>query len=324
MEAGGDEMKKLIFQMFCAVLLGFFLPWIMLCLRKDQAMPTEPQVTLSTTQEQKLPSTICVIRDGVKTDMELEDYLVGVVLREMPLDFSYEAKKAQAVVARTYALRTCEKGSKHNGLGGVCTDSSCCQAYMDPQEYLLGGGKQEHLDKVILAVTETAGQVLTYEGKLIDATYFSCSGGMTEDALAVWGADIPYLRATESPGEENATHYTDTVTFSAAQFQDALGISLKGSTASWLGPVEYTAGGGVDTMQIGGEIYQGTTLRKLLNLRSTAFTMTAVGDTVIVTTRGFGHRVGMSQYGAEAMAVSGSSYENILSHYYSGTTLEKN
>ena len=324
MEAGGDEMKKLVFQLICAVLLGFFLPWIMLCIRGEQEAVVQPQGTLSETQEQKLPTMICVIHDGTPTYMELEAYLIGVVLQEMPLDFSHEAKKAQAVVARTYALRTCEKGSKHDGLGGVCTDSSCCQAYMDPQEYLADGGKQENLDEVILAVTETAGQVLTYEGKLIDATYFSCSGGMTEDALAVWGADIPYLRATESPGEENATHYTDTVTFSAAQFQDALGISLKGSTASWLGLVEYTAGGGVDTMQIGGEIYQGTTLRKLLNLRSTAFTMTAVGDTVIVTTRGFGHRVGMSQYGAEAMAVSGSSYENILSHYYNGTTLEKN
>lgn len=317
-------MKKFVFQLICAVIFGFFLPWIILGLRKGQSDPLPAQETLHSSQEQQPAPTICVIRDGNKTVMNLEEYLVGVVLREMPVDFEPEAQKAQAVVARTYALRTCEKGTKHNGFGGVCTDSACCQAYLDPQEFLASGGSQEALDKVIHAVEETAGQVLLYEGKLIDATYFSCSGGMTEDAAAVWGADIPYLRATESPGEESATHYVDTVTFSAAQFQDALGVSLKGNMEAWLGPVQYTAGGGVDTMQIGGMTYQGTTLRKLLKLRSTAFTMTAVGDTVIITTKGFGHRVGMSQYGAEAMAVAGSSYTEILSHYYSGTTLENN
>ena len=147
---------------------------------------------------------------------------------------------------------------------------------------------------------------------------------MTEDAAAVWGADIPYLQATESPGEEGATHYIDTVTFSAVEFQNALGVSLKGNAATWLGPVQYTRGGGVDTIEIGGTVYQGKTLRKLLNLRSTAFTMTAVGDTVIITTKGFGHRVGMSQYGAEAMAVDGYDYTEILAHYYKGAVLRKN
>jgi len=317
-------MKKLMFQIFCAVLLGFFLPWIVFVLQKEDETPSDPQYTTTAPQEQDIQTTIGVVVDGDLTKMDLEDYLVGVVLQEMPVDFEPEAQKAQAVVARTYALRTCERGSKHNGLGGVCTDSACCQAYRDPQDYLASGGSREALEKVILAVEETAGQVLTYEGKLIDATYFSCSGGMTEDAASVWGADIPYLRATESPGEEGASHYIDTVTFSAAEFQNALGVSLKGNASTWLGPVQYTRGGGVDTIEIGGTLYQGTTLRKLLKLRSTAFTMTAVGDTIIITTKGFGHRVGMSQYGAEAMAVDGHDYTQILAHYYNGTVLEKN
>lgn len=317
-------MKKFMLQLICSILLGFLLPWIVLVLQKEEIMPSETQATFAETQVQHMKTTICVVMNGSITEMDLEDYLVGVVLREMPIDFETEALKAQAVVARTYALRTCQKGTKHNGLGGVCTDSACCQAYRDPQDFLSSGGSQNHLEKVIRAVTDTMGQVLTYEGELIDATYFSCSGGMTEDAAAVWGADIPYLRATESPGEEGASHFTDTVTFSTKEFHNALGVSLKGSASTWLGPVQYTAGGGVDTMEIGGVVYLGTTLRKLLNLRSTAFTMTAVGDTVIVTTKGYGHRVGMSQYGAEAMAVKGSSYEEILAHYYQGTILQKN
>ena len=317
-------MKKFLFQLICSILLGFFLPWIVLAMHRDipdtkVARNTEPQP-----QPQTVPTVIPVVFDGEIVQMPLDDYLIGVVLREMPVEFEEEAQKAQAVVARTYALRTCEKGTKHDGLGGVCTDSSCCQAYRDPQDYLSSGGSLDALNKVTQAVQETEGMVLIYEGKLIDVTYFSCSGGMTEDAAAVWGTDIPYLQATESPGEEGASHYTDTVTFSAKDFLDSLGVSIKGSPSGWLGQVRYTTGGGVDTMEIGGVVYHGTTLRKLLNLRSTAFTMTAVGDTIIVTTKGYGHRVGMSQYGAEAMAVSGSSYEEILAHYYQGATLQKN
>ena len=139
--------------------------------------------------------------------------------------------------------------------------------------------------------------------------------------MAVWGTDFPYLRATDSPGEESAAHYMDTVTFSKEEFADALGLDLTGSPASWLGLATYTAGGGVNTMFIGGQEFKGTELRSRLGLRSTAFTMRAEGDTVTVTTRGFGHRVGMSQYG-DAMALLGSDFEQILSHYYQGTVLK--
>ena len=95
--------------------------------------------------------------------------------------------------------------------------------------------------------------MLTYDGALIEATYFSCSGGRTEDAVAVWGTDVPYLRSTDSPGEEKATHYMDTVTFSAEEFQNLLGADLSGLPGSWFGEITYTDGGGVDTIDIGGE-----------------------------------------------------------------------
>ena len=141
--------------------------------------------------------------------------------------------------------------------------------------------------------------------------------------MAVWGTDVPYLRSVASPGEENAAHYTDTVTFSPADFASKLGITLSGEASDWFGNVTYTAGGGVAAMEIGGQAFTGTELRKLLNLRSTAFDMTAVDGTIMVVTRGFGHRVGMSQYGADAMAKTGSNYKEILSYYYQGTQLEQ-
>ena len=168
---------------------------------------------------------------------------------------------------------------------------------------------------------ETENLVLSYQGELIEATYFSCSGGSTEDAVAVWGTDVPYLQAVASPGEENAAHYSDTVTFKAEEFASLLGLDLTGAPKSWIGPVSYTEGGGVDTMEIGGVRFKGTTLRSALGLRSTAFSVSCTNDAVTITTRGFGHRVGMSQYGADAMAVNGSTFEEILSYYYQGTEL---
>lgn len=232
-----------------------------------------------------------------------------------------EAKKAQAVAARSYTLKTAATGAKHP-VGMICSDSGCCQAYCDPKEYLASGGSEEALEEARAAVRQTHGQVLTYGGKIIDATYFSCSGGYTEDALAVWGADIPYLQAVESPGEESASHYGDEASFTLAEFCDRLDIRPIDLMGLGVGDLTYTKGGGVDTVTIGGKTFTGTELRQLLSLRSTAMTIQVTGSGVTVSTRGFGHRVGMSQYGADAMAVSGSTYQEILAHYYQNAQLE--
>ena len=172
------------------------------------------------------------------------------------------------------------------------------------------------LEKVADAVRRTENLVLVYNGDLIEATYFSCSGGKTEDAAAVWGAEVPYLISTDSPGEESAAHYISTVVTTKAQVAALLGFELQGVADPWIGEITYTSGGGVDSIEICGQVYKGTYIRRQLGLRSTAFTITAVGDSVTITTKGFGHRVGMSQYGAEAMAVKGSKFDEILKHYY--------
>ncbi len=322
-------MRPLWKDVVIALCMGLLLPWVLLnfaflLLTPQQEQPALPETTEAAMQTEAREPVSLPMRlrysDGTTAEMDLDTYLVGVVLAEMPASFEQEALKAQSVVARTYTQKAYTTGGKH-GDGSVCTQSSCCQAYISEQDYLAKGGTQESVDKIRAAVTATSGYVLTYEGALIEATYFSCSGGATEDAAAVWGTAYPYLRSVASPGEEDAAHYTDSVCFTAKEFQDALGVSLTGTPASWLGAVTHTAGGGVDTMVIGGQAYQGTELRFRLGLRSTAFEMTASGDTITVTTKGFGHRVGMSQYGADAMAVTGSSYQEILAYYYQGTAL---
>lgn len=285
----------------------------------EEQSPASDEDTPDQQDPIKTETFVSVLKEGQVAEMALEDYVLCVVLAEMPVDFEVEALKAQAVVARTYTCRKLED-PKHN-TADVCTDPSCCQAYMEPGDFLDAGGTEESVQKVNDAVMSTAGEVILYQGELIEATYFSCSGGKTEDAAAVWGSDVPYLQSVSSPGEEKASHYTDTVRFSATEFCDRLGVKLSGNPGAWIENITYTEGGGVDTIVFQGNTFSGTELRQKLGLRSTALVITAAGNTVTVTTKGFGHRVGMSQYGADAMAVQGSTYEEILMHYYTGTSL---
>lgn len=316
-------MRRKYADVWSALFMGLILPGMLLntivFLKDKRTEPAvqEVQKTESVPLEMKL-----LMPDGTGMILDLDDYLVRVVLGEMPANFDIEALKAQAVAARTFTRKAWVTGGKH-GDGSVCTSSRCCQAYITEQRYLDGGGTEENLEKVRAAVTETSGEVLTYDGELIEAVYFSCSGGSTEDAAAVWGVEYPYLKSVDSPGEEGAAVYWDLVSFSTEEFQEALGVSLSGDADSWFGKTLYTKGGGVGELEIGGVRYDGTQLRSLLGLRSTIFSVETEGNIITFTTRGYGHRVGMSQYGAEAMAVAGGSYEDILSHYYPGTVLTK-
>ena len=311
-------MKTLTKDLLVSALMGLVLPGMLLQFadmvwdRAVQAQQTEPtEICVS------IPMPVKVRHGEDVTESDMDAYLVGVVLKEMPVSFETEALKAQAVVARTYAWKAYTTGGKH-GDGSVCTEPSCCQAWVSEEAYLQQGGSAEDVEKVRSVVHSTSGQVLTYKGELIEATYFSCSGGRTEDAAAVWGTDFPYLQAVDSPGEENAAYYEDTVVFTRGELEEKLDVAL-GKTA--VEAVTSTGGGGVDTISFGGRYFTGTEIRTRLGLRSTAFSVSVSGDTVVFTTRGYGHRVGMSQYGADAMAVAGSGYEEILDHYYQGTEL---
>lgn len=308
---------------WAALILGLVVPGVLLnCAAAVVKLPQEetlPETTaLQETQPETVSLPVLVRRGETVTQEDLDAYLVGVVLAEMPASFEPEALKAQAVAARTYARKAWQTGGKH-GDGSVCIQPGCCQAYIDQEDYLAQGGTEEGLEKIRNAVNQTSGLVLTYQGELIEATYFSSAGGSTESAVAVWGTDYPYLQAVDSPETQEET----TVTFSPEDFQKALGVNLEGSPETWFSQVRYTEGKGVQTMDIGGTTYTGPQLRQLLTLRSTAFSLTVSEAGIHITTRGYGHRVGMSQYGADAMAVTGSDFREILAHYYPGTEVTK-
>ncbi len=171
----------------------------------------------------------------------------------------------------------------------------------------------------------TDGQVLVYDGGLIDATFFSCSGGRTETAVEVWGSDVPYLQSVDSPGEE-APHNEDTISFSTEEFSARIlsqnpAADLSGSPESWFGAVSATEGAGWRPWRWRGFLHRKGAAQPF-GPALHGIAVSVMGDEIFFQTRGYGHRVGMSQYGAQAMAQAGSGYEEILLHYYTGVSLE--
>lgn len=324
-------MKSKYLQIVGAFLAGVLVPCLVLQFGSrtvpekpsNQTESTEATTQPVATEPAKIPPAQIQVLDkqGNNGKMALEEYLVGVVLAEMPTSYELDALCAQAVVARTYALRRQEK--QRHSMGAICMDPGCCQAYVSPEDYLDGLGYQEDIDKTIEAIRKSEGLILTYEGQPIEATYFSCSGGKTEDAEAVWGAPYPYLQAVLSPGEEEMKNFRKEEYFTQAELEQALEVELPNDASSWVGKTTYTPGGGVDTIDIAGQSYTGLQLRSLLKLNSTAFTMTEEDNGLLITTSGKGHRVGMSQSGAQAMALRGYGYQTILTYYYPGAVIDK-
>ena len=302
-------MEKQSSQLRQSILMGLLLPVLLIGGVGNLAEKAE----MPSFYTKDSAVSVC-LTDG--TELALDAYLQRVLLGEMPISFEKEALKAQAVAARTYTAKAMA-GGKHGGK--LCTDSTCCQAFCDAAAFV--SFTPEEREKAADAVRETDALVLTYDGALIEATFFSCSGGRTEDAVAVWGTDYPYLRSVESPGEEAAKYDTDSRLVSKRELETALEITLSDNAASWVGAVQLTSGGGVETIELGGKRFLGVYLRKALGLRSTAFTVTPEGDALRFDTRGYGHRVGLSQYGANAMAADGADFREILRHYYPGTAL---
>ncbi len=314
-------MKSILLTLLCAAILVsgtvIFLP--------EPSRQTVPEVPDPTVSQPSPPASFdrqCILlleQDGDCVELNLEEYLVGVLLAEMPTDFPMEALKAQAIASRTFALKKADT-DKHTR-GHVCASASCCQGFGDKQLYDAAA-----LSKITRAVQETDGLVLTYEGELIDATFFSCSGGLTEAAVEVWGEDVAYLQSVSSPGEEDAPPFTDTVQLSPEEFSQRLhevcpGANLSGAPSGWFGAADYTRGGGINWIFIGGTPVTGRTLRELFSLRSTDISIQVQEGQIFLTTRGFGHRVGLSQYGAKAMAEAGADFRRILLHYYTGTRI---
>lgn len=271
------------------------------------------------------------IQDGDTTEqMTLERYLTGVVRGEMPASFEMEALRAQAAAERSYVYYQLAAGRKDaHPDADFCTDHTCCSAYLSETaaREKWGGDFAPWNTRVEQAVSDTDGQVVLYNGRPILAVFHSSSAGRTAAAGDVWSGDLPYLVSVDSPeGEETVPNYYSTVTFTAAEAKEKLlaaypELKLSGAPDRWFGAAAENGSGRVETVSVGGTDIEGTELRRIFGLRSACFTVAADSESVTFRVTGYGHGVGMSQYGANQLAREGKTWQEILEWYYTGATV---
>jgi len=308
-------LKRLAAAIAVLMLLLFIIPLVLL-----EDSEKKPEKDLRPGTDLSIEVYMCDI-DKIVT-MKLEDYILGVVAGEMPLSFHPEALKAQALAARTYTmLRMNRFGgsgcSKHPG-AEICTDPAHCQAYRNPATI------NKDMDKLKEAVYGTAGEVIVYDNKLIDAVFHSTSGGKTENSEEIWSNRVPYLRSVMSQYEEHSPKYITQQEVSIDNFiqcmkklDSSVTISKK-NIKNGIKVLERSEGGRITKLNVGDKIFSGTDIRNALGLNSANFNYSIVGSSIIFTVVGNGHGIGMSQYGADGMAKNGAGYRDIVMHYYQG------
>jgi len=262
--------------------------------------------------------------DGSVTQLSMADYLWSVVAAEMPASFEPEALKAQACAARTYTVRLQNSGGKHPQ-ADLCADSKCCQAYISPADAALKWGVSagEYTEKIAAAVSATDALGVLYEGEPIEALFFSSAPGRTSDAVAVWGSSVDYLKSVDSPEGAEVPNYHTTVTLTAQEVKALIlarypGADLSGRPEGWFSDIRRGESGAVASLMVGGVTLTGNQVRGALELRSPAFTVSLDGENFTFEVTGYGHGVGMSQYGANKMAREGATFRAILEWYYTG------
>ncbi|MGE5329829.1 MAG: stage II sporulation protein D [Deltaproteobacteria bacterium] len=268
--------------------------------------------------------------------IDFEEYIKGVVAAEMPASYHVEALKAQAVAARTYAYKKAVSGGsnlpEHKG-ADICTDSAHCQAWISKEEVLAkwpASKARDYWDRISWAVKSTAGKMVYYENEIANPVFHANSGGETENSEDAWnGVAVPYLRAVKSPGEEGSSGYFSEVEFSAEEFVQRLNkFSADFKVDSQkvfqsIKIVSYTGGGRVKNINIGNKTFSGTDIRSIFNLKSTNFLIEDKKGKILFKVKGFGHGVGLSQCGADALAQKGCNYKDILGYYYKGVQIKE-
>ena len=266
---------------------------------------------------------------GEVEEVGLDEYLYHVVSAEMPANYDLEALKAQAVVARTYTVYKIQNPKHENA--DICDDSNCCQAWVSKEERLARWKETEREDnwkKIKECVDTTKGKIITYENKPINAFFHANSGGTTELPVNVWGGtDFPYLQVVETVGEEGYAQYSSEVELTKEELIEKLkakyeDIEIDFEKQEELKIMEYTDSGRVKTVKFGNHELSGVETRTLLGLKSTNFEIIKQDDKIKFIVKGYGHGVGMSQTGADAMAKQGSDYEEIIKHFYIGVEIK--
>lgn len=263
--------------------------------------------------------TIRVKRSQGVIEVPLEEYVVGVVAGEMPASFDSEALKAQAVASRTYALY---KKDQRSSWSYDVTDDTRDQVYIDKasMQKKWGNSFDKYYNKVLSAVEETKNQVITYDGKIIEAFYFAMSGGSTQDAVYAFNVNRDYLVGVESAYEDNSLDgFEVTREYEISKVKSILGVTCSRLVVDY---INYNDEGYVDNLSICSKKISGIDFSYKLAIRSSNFTI-SIGDKVKITTKGFGHGVGMSQYGANGYANNGYTYDEIIKHYYTGVEISK-
>ncbi len=267
--------------------------------------------------------------ENVVETLELEDYLINVVAAEMPVEYEEEALKAQATVARTYTLYQIENGHKHDN-ADICDSSTCCQAWISKEKRYekWGDNQDEKWSKLTNAVYSTAGEVITYNGKPIDAFFHSNSGGTTEIPINVWGgSDFPYLQVVETSGEDEYSQYYSEKEYTKAEIESRMKSAYSDFSIDWneencIEILEYTESSRIKTLKIGNKNISGVEARKIFELKSSNFTYEISESTVKFKVIGYGHGVGLSQTGSNTLAKEGKNYKEIIEHFFKNIEIE--
>lgn len=337
-------MKKVILYFIAFIVVCFFLPAI---LTKKDAKFVETssksnneiientdstQENIKSTYNYKNYGTIKLLhkKTGEVEQVNIDDYLCNVVSAEMPADYEIEALKAQAVVARTYTIYKINNKKHENA--DICDDSTCCQAWVDKETRFSRweeSKRESNWEKIQKCIQETQGQIITYQNQPINAFFHANSGGKTELPVNVWGGTgLPYLQVVETAGEEGYKQYESEVELTQDELIEKLktkysDISIDFSNQENLKILEYTDSGRVKTVKFGNHKISGVETRTLLGLKSTNFEISKENDKIKFTVKGYGHGVGMSQTGADAMAKQGKNYKEIINHFYSGIEIKE-
>lgn len=344
-------MKKFLLY-FCGFTIVFFIaPAICTATPKKNNQQEQPQnenneqlqeqsqeqlqtmeSTEENTQDQQENRTIRLLHatTGEIEEVNLDEYLYGVVSAEMPANYETEALKAQAVVARTYTIYQMRHNSNKHENADICDNYVCCQAWISKEDRISkwnGEEAESNWNKIEEAVNSTTGKIVTYNGEPINAFFHSNSGGVTESSVNIWGGiDYPYLKSVETAGEDGYKQYTSQVEISKQDLVNRLkekyqDCEIDYSQENCIQILEYTSSGRVKTIKFGNKEIAGTEARSILGLKSTNFTFSINGDIVTFSVTGYGHGVGMSQTGADSMAKSGANYEEIIKHFYTNVEI---
>ncbi len=330
-------MKKIFIIIIIFIILCFTIP-IILTKRNNIEVSKEVEINNSInnveennnyTYKNYATVKLLYVETGNVEEISMDEYLYGVVSAEMPASFEIEALKAQAIVARTYTAYKILHAGKHSE-ADICNDSKCCQAWISKENRLAKwneGERESNWNKIVSAVDSTAGKIITYNGEPINAFFHSNSGGSTEIVSNVWGGtDYPYLQSVQTSGEEGYSQYESTVTLSREELLEKIKtthpeVEIDYDTDNSIQITEYTDSGRVKTIKFGNLSISGVETRTLLGLRSAKFNV-SIGENITFNVTGYGHGVGLSQTGADSMAKAGSTFEEIINHYYTGIKIE--